>query len=159
MTNSINEIQGLNHYHNQFRNKIFAIEAEMKKMPQAELKVKHFFVPGVYIRELFVPKGAVLVGKIHKYKQFHWLMKGKLKVSIGDKIEYIEAPAAMITEAGSKRVAYALEDTVWLMVHGTYETDLDKIEHHFIAQSEREWLEFCKSEPMLPLEGDNKCLT
>lgn len=140
------------------RAKVFAFERMLKQLPQVELAVTHHFVPGVYIRELFMPKGAVLVGKIHKYKQFHWLMKGELKVNIGDKIEHLIAPCIMISEPGAKRVAYALEDTVWLMVHGTNETDVDKIENHFIAKSEQEWLEFCKSEPQLPLADEQKCL-
>lgn len=141
------------------RDKIFELEKVMKELPQVELKVVHHWVPGVYIRELHVPKGTTLVGKIHKYDQFHFLLKGELLVSIDKEVQCIKAPATILSKAGAKRVAYAKEDTVWLMVHGTDETDIAKIEDHFIAKSEQEWLEFCKKEPMLPLEGDVKCLT
>lgn len=155
----MNGNQIIRHHHRDIRDATFAIEKAMAKFPQVELEVKHYFVPGAYIRELRVPKGVVLVGKIHKYKQFHWLMTGELEVSIGDKIERLRAPCVMITEAGSKRVARALEDTVWMMIHGTNETDLDKIEDHFIAKSEDEWLEFCRKEPELPLLDKQQCLT
>lgn len=132
------------------RDKVFAIEQEINKFPQLKMSFEHYFVPGVCIRQMSMPKGSLIVGKIHKYKQFHWLMKGELKVLMGDRIEHLIAPCIMISEAGAKRIAYALEDTVWLMALGTYETDIDKIEDHFVTSSEQEWLEFSKREPLLP---------
>jgi len=43
---------------------------------------------------------------------------------------------------GTKRIAEALEDCVWITVHGTDETDVELIEKTFIAQTEQEYLEF-----------------
>ena len=33
-------------------------EAEMKKQPQIELEVKHYFSYGIYGREMLIPKGS-----------------------------------------------------------------------------------------------------
>ena len=49
----------------------------------------------------------------------------------------------LVAKAGSKRVFLAHEDSIWTVIHGTHETDLDKIEAHFIAETEQEYLEFC----------------
>ena len=35
---------------------------------QAELPPKHSFSPGVYVRELAIPEGTLLIGKIHKHR-------------------------------------------------------------------------------------------
>jgi len=60
-------------------------------------------------------------------------------------IKRVRAPFTVVSPAGTRRVAYAHEDTIWMTVHGTHETDLDKIEDHFIAQTYGEYLDYCKS--------------
>lgn len=157
------------------RNKVFAIEREMNEVPKGamidpqpidkaemfaniELITNHFFSEGLYAREIRIPKYAIVVGKIHKYKSLNVLLKGELSVFIDGKIEKVKAPIITVAQPGMKRIAYAHEDSIWLTIHRTDEMDLSKIEDHFIAQSEQEWLEFCKQEPQLPLEGDQKCL-
>jgi|SRR5690606_32648477 len=137
---------------NNTRAKIFAAENAMQNLKEAqiELKVNHYFAHGFYIRELLIPKGVILVGKIHKYKQFHVITKGDISFNDGDKIKRFKAPSNIISDAGSKRIAFAHEDTTWLMPHRTDETDLVKIENYFIAHSENEYLEFCEQQLKLP---------
>lgn len=135
------------------RDRVNLLEAEMKKQPQIELEVKHHFSYGIYARELFIPKGVMLTGKIHKYEQFNILAKGEISVLVGNEIKRVKAPFTIVSEAGTKRIAIAHEDCIWITIHGTHERDLDKIEEYFIAQNEKEYLEFCgqmdllKSEP------------
>jgi hypothetical protein len=130
------------------RDKVFAIESAMNAMPQVQvdLEVRHHFSKDVYGRELMIPKGTTLVGKIHKYEQLNILAKGCLSVLVGDEIKRVTAPFIVVSPPGTKRVAYAHEDSVWITVHGTNETDLDRIEERFIAQSEPEYLEFCAAQ-------------
>lgn len=137
----MNEVQQLSN-----RDKIFAVEEAFKKEPQIELEVKHYFVPGVYIRELFVPKSVSLVGKIHKYKQFHLITSGDISILTENGFVRFKAPTTIISPSGAKRIAYAHEDTTWLMVHGTDETDVNKIEDHFIANSDEDYLKFVEEQ-------------
>lgn len=125
------------------RQKVYALEGEMRKMEQIDLPVKHHFSQGVYARELFIPKGTVLTGKIHKYEQLNIMSAGELSVLTEDGIVRVKAPFTIVSPPGTKRVAYAHEDTVWTTIHGSDETDLDKLEDHFIAQDETEYLAFC----------------
>lgn len=128
------------------RAKVHAIEdAIRRELKLIDLPVKHYFSKGVYGRELFIPKGTVLTGKIHKYSQLNIMSKGELSVLTEDGIKRVKAPFTVVSPAGTKRVAYAHEDTIWTTIHGTEETDLEKIEEHFIAQSEVEYLDFCRS--------------
>lgn len=125
------------------RDKVFAIEKEMKKHEQVELKTEHFFSPGIYTRILYIPKGCMLTGKIHKQPILNIMTKGDISVLIGDEVKRIIAPFVVVSPAGSKKIGYAHEDTIWMGCHGTDEMDVKKIEEIFIAQDFQEWLEYC----------------
>ena len=117
----------------------------MKQQPQLNLQVVHHFSEGVYARELHIPAGTILVGEIHKFKNLNILSQGSMQVSTEEGIATVDAPFTVVSPAGTKRIAYTLTDCVWTTIHGTNETDLNKIEKHFIAKNENEWLEFCNA--------------
>jgi len=98
------------------------------------MPLKHSFAPGVYVREIFIPKGSMLTGKIHRHSHPNFLMQGEVIVvtEFGGR-EHLKAPKSMISKAGTKRAIYAIEDTIWITVHVTEETDLKKIEEYVIA--------------------------
>lgn len=122
---------------------------------KAELETKNYFAKGVYAREIFIPKGCILTGYIHKYSNLNIISKGKIDVSIDGVIKTIEAPATIVSPPGTKRIAIAIEDTVWTTIHGTEETNIDIIEEMFIAHSEEEYLQFEK-QLQLPLLEQSK---
>lgn len=142
------------------RERVFALEEAMRRECElVELPVKHHFSQGVYARELFIPKGTVLTGKIHKYQQLNIMSQGELSVLTEDGIKRVKAPFTIVSPPGTKRVAYAHEDTIWTTIHGTEETDLEKLEEHFIAQTEQEYLAFVESLKLEhKKEEDEKCL-
>lgn len=98
-----------------------------------EIEVKHYFSKGVYAREMPMKKGELVIGKIHKHENFNILSKGKVSVLSIDGIKVVQAPYAFVGSAGTKRVIYAHEDSVWTVMHGTDEKDVAKIESEFIA--------------------------
>jgi hypothetical protein len=124
------------------RSKVYQAEAVMKTLPQVDMPVTHHFSEGVYARELFIPKDTILTGKIHKFSQLNILSQGEISVLTEDGVKRVKAPFHIVSPPGTKRIAYAHEDCVWTTIHGTYERDVDKIEEHFIAQSEAEYLQF-----------------
>lgn len=144
----------MNEVANSMREKIERFENEMLKLGTVDIPVKHYFSQGIYAREITIPKGTVLTGKIHKYAQLNILSKGDISVLTDEGIKRLQAPFAIVSPPGTKRVAYAHEESVWTTIHGTEETDLEKIEAHFIAQDNAEYLAFRE---MLKLE-ESKCL-
>ena len=129
----------------QLKEKVFQLEELMLERPQLDLPVKHHFSQGVYGRELFIPAGTVLTGKIHKYPQLNILSQGEISVLTEEGVKRIKAPFHVVSPAGTKRIAYAHTDCTWTTIHGTELNDVDEIEAHFIAQSEPEYVEFCKA--------------
>lgn len=132
------------------RQKVFKAEALMLQMPQRELEVKHYFSHRIYARELYIPRDTILVGKLHKFPQLNILSKGDISVLIDEEVKRIQAPYTIVSPAGTKRIAYAHEDTVWLTIHGTDEINIDIIEEMFTASSEQEYLDFVNSQLRLP---------
>lgn len=97
------------------------------------MRLEHSFVPGAYARSLWRPKGTLIVGKTHKFACFTFLMSGRLAVWENGLAREIVAPAFWVSEAGSKKVTFAQEDSLLITVHPTAETDLDKIESELIV--------------------------
>ena len=119
------------------RNSIVALEAAIRSSGfEVEAPpVRHIFAPGVYCREITLPKGITVVGKIHRHAHVNVISKGRVAVVTEFGSEILEAPITFVSEPGTKRAVTALEETIWLTVHPTEETDLAKIEEHVIAPS------------------------
>lgn len=93
----------------------------------------HHFAPGIYVRELFIPAGTVLTGKIHRFELMNILVSGTIRVTTDDGVKTLTGPKIFNSAAGTQKAGYAVTDTVWLNVHPTQLTDLEEIEKHFIA--------------------------
>jgi quercetin dioxygenase-like cupin family protein len=123
--------------------KIDAIESALREQGEIALDLRHYFSHKIYAREMFIPKGTVVTGKIHKHENLNILLSGELSVLLADGVRRMRAPMIIVSPPGTRRVAYAHEDTVWVTIHGTEEQDLDKIESEFVAQSQQDYLTFC----------------
>lgn len=135
------------------RAKIFRFQDEVGKLPQVELPLKHYFAPGAYGREIFIPKGCVCVGKIHKHAHLSIISKGDVTVVTEQEGRIrMKAPYTFVSQPGAKRVVFAHEDTIWTTFHVTNETDLEKIEDDVIARSYEEFDALAAAGPLL-LEG------
>ena len=92
------------------------------------------------MREMFIPKGYMFTGKIHKHAHPNFLMRGEvLVVTEHGGVEYLKAPMAMISHPGTKRAVIALEDTWWIVVHVTDATNPRELEEDVIATSYEEF--------------------
>lgn len=131
----------------EIRSTILQFEEALAQLPGAlfddAFPLKHSFTEGCYVREIFIPKGFVLTGKIHKHAHPNFLMQGEvIVITEYNGIEYLKAPLSIISQAGTKRVVIALEDTWWIVVHVTDETNIDTIEQLVIAKDFNEYTTF-----------------
>lgn len=100
----------------------------------AACPVQHHFAPGAYGREMTIPAGLVVVGKIHKHAHINVISKGRVQVfTEQDGVLELAAPCTFVSSPGTKRVMHVLEETVWTTVHVTDKTDLAEIEREVIA--------------------------
>ena len=114
-------------------------------MKQAELPLKHSFAPGVYAREMEIPAGTLLIGKIHKHKHHNFLMKGSIIVlTEANGVELLQAPLMIVSEEGTQRIGYAVTDTVWTTIHENKDDseDLVVIEERTVVKDKTKYLEY-----------------
>lgn len=111
-----------------WRGKVAVVIQGLAKLPQCECPLKHYFAPGVYIREITMPAGAIIIGKIHKTEHFNIIAKGRVSLVSEDHTQLLEAPVTFISKPGVQKVLYIHEKTVWSTVHVTEERDLDRLE-------------------------------
>jgi hypothetical protein len=116
--------------------KIFRLEREMVKFEQLEILTTHYFAEGLYAREIFIPKGVLLTGKIHKTEHLNILSKGDITVWTEDGMKRLKSPYTLVSKPGTKRVGFAHEDTIWTTIHATKETDLEKLELELIEDNQ-----------------------
>lgn len=120
------------------------IDEGMLEDASDKMEVEHFFTPisdqygcAQYARQLFMPAGTVVVGKLHRLPHITFLLKGRvLVVSENGGKQDLTGPLTFISPAGSKRVFHVLEDTLLTTVHLTKqntEQDLSKIEDEVIS--------------------------
>ncbi|MCR4299329.1 MAG: hypothetical protein NUV75_11390 [Gallionella sp.] len=107
--------------------KIRNLEDAVKRLPQLSVEIKHHFCQGVYAREGLIPKGAVFVGRVHLQSQINIIAKGDISVLTENGLVRMTAPCVMESPLGAQRAAYAHEDTVWITILGTNETDPEVI--------------------------------
>ena len=109
------------------RQRVERLESIIETMPQAECKIVNYFVPGLYAREMTIPKGVVLTGAIHKTEHLSVISKGTIEFTTDEGVLVVSAPYTFVSKPGAKRAGHAIEETVWTTFHVTDETDLEKL--------------------------------
>jgi hypothetical protein len=122
------------------RAKIMAIQHACQGLPDDERMdesppLKHWLAPGIYAREIHLPGGTVVVGKIHRHRHLNIISQGSITCYTEFGLETHMAPASFISEPGTKRVVLTHEDAIWTTIHPnpTNETDISKLEEMFVA--------------------------
>ena len=138
------------------RNKIIDFQTHLQELDSENFMVyndkecaqvcplKHTFSDGSYVREITIPAGMFIVGKIHKHDHPNFLLKGKVTVVTEDGIEELEGPLSIISKAGTKRALYAETELVWTTIHAnpTNTEDLEELEENIIAPTYLEYEKF-----------------
>lgn len=116
------------------RDQVMALQELMFKMPQAPgMDTEHFFAGGMYCRRIAIPRGTIIVSKVHKTEHFFIGCVGELEVA-GQGDTFTVRPGDIIpSPVGTKRVVFALTDVVVLCVHKTdHQTADDGLEEELM---------------------------
>jgi hypothetical protein len=107
----------------------------VKGAPQVECKESHHFGPNIYIKEVTLPAGSVIVGKYHRHEHLCNMVSGRMIVvdSEGNRTELV-APMTFMAKSGRK-IAYIIETVVFQNIYSTSETDIQKLEDMIVDNS------------------------
>ncbi|WP_263576385.1 hypothetical protein [Acinetobacter pseudolwoffii] len=110
------------------------MQQQLSESPdQIDVPVQHHFAPGVYMRQMDAAAGTLVVSKMHRTEHMNILLKGSLTVATEDGIQLMTAPCVLKSMPGTKRIGYFHEDSSWITIHPTSDTDLEKIEQQVIV--------------------------
>lgn len=138
------------------RETLLAFEGAMREHgTPIEIETRHHFAKGLYAREIVIPSGAMISGKIHKTEHLNIVAAGKVHIVTEDFNKVIEAPATLVAFPGVKKILRAYENTVFITVHATDITDIETIEREFVTDS---YLEIEASSPQL-IKESGTCLS
>lgn len=96
-------------------------------------ETNHFFAEGMYLREMSIPAGTLVMGKTHRMEHFLIVTKGRAVVVSEEGRQEIAAGYVSRSPAGAKRAILALEDLTMITVHPNEENtrDLEEIEEKY----------------------------
>lgn len=121
--------------------KIEKLEKMFLLLPQEKCPVIHRFSPGVCTREVFLPKSTIVIGHHQNFEHMNIFLKGKITFFGEDGPIELTAPMSLLAKPGRK-IAYIHEDSVWMNIWATNETDVEKIEQKFLTKSDS-WKQDC----------------
>ena len=128
--NDIQALSAITGTREERREKIQTFEDTLKTLDDVEhlTVLKHAFLDGAYFRQITIPAGVALTGKIHTHETCNLITRGKIAIVSEFDERIIEAPFMYISQPGAKKACYTLEETTLINCHITEETDLEAIE-------------------------------
>ena len=131
----------------QFQNSLIDNADEVNIVTHNDSKLfplKHTFADGIYVRQMSMGVGTVVVGAIHKHLHVWFLLAGNISVVTENTIEDYVAPCYVVAKPGTKRVIYANEDSIFVNVHKnpTNSQDIDWLEKEIVAKNREEYEEY-----------------
>ena len=110
-------------------------------------EIKHNFAPGIYLRQMVLNKGAMVISAIHKRDHVWFLLDGFITIVDKNGEEHYEAPYIGFSKAGTQRVIRANEFSIFQNVfqNPTDKKDLDYVEKYNYALTQEEYEEYIKN--------------
>jgi len=115
------------------RDRVENLQEAYSKRPQVDCPVRHYFAPGVFAREITIPKGTALFGAVHTTENLAVLSAGRLLLVTDSGLVEVSAPHILTVKPGTKNAAEALETSVWTNFYPNpeNETNLEKLAERF----------------------------
>ncbi len=135
--------------------KLISVAKDIEQLP---MPLKHHHSENSYVREIFMARGMVVIGKKHATRHLNIVVSGECLVWTVHGKHHIKVtngmPVTFESMAGVQKVLYMISDVVWMTVHPTSETNEEALEGIFIT-SEMQGELFPELDE-IPLIGEDK---
>lgn len=101
------------------------LESVMLECEQVLIPTANNNINGMYTRQIMIPKGTLLTGRVHLFDYVDIMLSGDITVATADGPVRYTGHNVLHGKAGRKRAGYAHEDTYWITVHNTDISDGD----------------------------------
>jgi len=111
-----------------------------------KFKYKHTFADSIYVRQMTIEQGEIIIGAIHKHLHVWFLLSGNITVLANGELKEYQAPCTVLSEPGVKRIIYGNEESIFTNVHKnpTNTKDIKKLERQIVALNYEEYEEYIK---------------
>lgn len=119
---------------------------------RCDLPVEHEFCDGMYIRRMFIPKGTLIVGRVHQLDCVNVVERGDIAVLTENGAKRVKAGFTVCSPRGLQKLGYANEDTVFTNIFRTSERDIQRLDE-LIAVDTHEQLPAALDDTTMIVEG------
>lgn len=124
-------------------NTVEAVEKLILAQPQIDIQTNHYLAGGVYEREIIVPAGSIVTGKIHLTEHLAKLVTGTMSIFSDRTRGTFTGPVTFVSTPGEKRVGYAHDDVVFSTFHAVGELDdINEIESLLVVDTTDEYEQY-----------------
>ncbi len=113
------------------REQIATLEAYILSGEQVETPTTHYFAPGLYARQMFIPAGTVLTGAVHKTEHLA-IFVGDITVWTEGGMKRLTGHHTFVSQPGAKRVGFAHADTWCTGFFPSDKTDVAELERDLV---------------------------
>lgn len=92
-------------------------EEKMLQGVQPVTFLKHHFSPGIYVREIWMPEGSIVLGHRHRTRHLNVVAHGEALVRINGQIFRAMAPWTFESDPGVRKALAIVRDMTWLTIH------------------------------------------
>lgn len=105
----------------QHRQRFEELEKKLFELPQLteeDFNLVEYKVGGMYGRQITVPKGALITGRVYKRDHLEIMLSGDIYIlSANGGVTHYTGYNVIPAKAGKRQAGFAIEDTVWLTVN------------------------------------------
>ena len=130
----------INQLSRSFKDSVSGLVSCLREIDDDQTEINEYVANGSYVREMLIPKGTCVVGRVHKYECVNILLSGKIAIVSNDgQKQIMEAPAIFVSQPGHQKIGYAIEDTRWLNTFACDKKDVPNACELFTCESEEEY--------------------
>lgn len=117
------------------------LEEFLFSLPQLDgtsFKLREYKIGNMYAREITVPKGACLTGRVYKQNHLEFMISGDIAILSAEGVTKRYTGYNVIeAKAGKRQAGFALEDTIWVTVNIVPDDVTDNLDYTaFVTQAE-----------------------
>ena len=106
-----------------------------------EIPIKHSFADQIYIRQMNMSAGQIVIGAIHNHLHVWFLLTGKVCIIEDDEVVEHIAPCYTISKPGAQRIIYAQENSIFVNIHKNPENikNIKELEKEIVSLTQEEF--------------------
>lgn len=125
-----------------------------------DLPPVNYFSPGIYMREVTMYAGEIIIGHLHKTNHFNIVMSGLAEVIMNGESYMIRGGDVFESGTNVRKSLHIIEDMRWITVHPNKDNceSVEELEDRLVEKSEA-YESYMKMMKTQFIEGGSKCLS